>query len=213
MFHRFNFNFDFFAMISWYKWIIKNRIRIIIFNKLIHLCCYLKGVRIGEKVIFNGFPDIYRYKKSRIVIGKNCTLNSAKNSVLINLLHPCTLITLKQNAEIILGNNVGLSGSVVIAATKIEIGNNVKIGVDCTILDTDFHHSSPYRRITDNPLPTRAIIIEENVFIGANCIILKGITIGKNSAIGAGSVVITDIPDNSIAIGNPCKVVIRKKEE
>jgi acetyltransferase-like isoleucine patch superfamily enzyme len=182
-------------MIFWYLWIIKNKIRIIFSNKLIHLICYIKGVKIGQ----------------RIEIGNNCSFNSAKNSVLIGLLRPCTFVTLEQDSEIVLGNNVGISGGIVIAASKIEIGNNVLIGANCTILDTDFHHTDPQRKLTGSPSPSRPVIIKGNVFIGANSIILKGVTIGQNSVIGAGSVVFNDIPDNSIAIGNPCKVVIRKR--
>jgi len=197
-------------MIFWYIWIIKNRIRTILLNRIIHLNCYVKGVKIGKRVIFNGFPFVLRFKGSKIEIGNNCSFNSSKNSLLIGLLKPCTFVTLTQGSEIILGNNVGISGGVIIAASRIEIGNNVMIGANCTILDTDFHNTDPQKKNVDNAPPSRPVIIRENVFIGASCIILKGVTIGQNSTIGAGSVVINDIPDNSIAIGNPCKVVIRK---
>jgi acetyltransferase-like isoleucine patch superfamily enzyme len=180
-------------MIFWYIWIA------------------IKGVKIGQGVVFNGFPFVLRFRKSRIEIGNNCSFNSAKNSHLIGSLRPCTLITLEQNSEIILGNNVGISGGIIIAASKIEIGSNVLIGGNCTILDTDIHHSDLQKRTTDNSFPTRPVVIKNNVFVGANCIILKGVTIGQNSTIGAGSVVVTNIPDNSIAIGNPCKVVIKKR--
>jgi len=79
------------------------------------------------------------------------------------------------------------------------------------IIDTDFHHSDPGKRYENENIPARPIIIEDNVFIGTNCMILKGITIGKSSVIGANSVVFTSIPENSIAIGNPCKVIIKKR--
>jgi acetyltransferase-like isoleucine patch superfamily enzyme len=200
-------------MIFWYIWIIKNKLRIIFLNKLIHLNCCLRGVKIGNRVIFNGFPFVLRFRGSRIEIGDNCSFNSAKNSLLIGLLRPCTFVTLKQDSEIVLGNNVGISGGILIAASKIEIGNNVMIGANCTILDTDFHHTDPQRKLTNSPLPSRPVIIKGNVFVGANCIILKGVTIGQNSTICAGSVIINDIPDNSIAAGNPCKVVIKKRIE
>jgi len=206
-------NRDFFSMIFWYLWIAKDKIRIFLFNRLIHLNCNIKGVKIGEKVVFDGFPFILRFRKSRIEIGNNCSFNSAKNSLLIGLLRPCTFVTLAENSEIILGNNVGISGGIIIAASKIILGNNVMIGANCTILDTDFHHSDLQKRKVDNSFPTRPIVIKDNVFIGANCLILKGTTIGKNSTIGAGSVVITDIPENTIAAGNPCKIIIRKSIE
>jgi acetyltransferase-like isoleucine patch superfamily enzyme len=85
------------------------------------------------------------------------------------------------------------------------------IGAHSMIIDNDFHHPDPNKRYQNIDIPARPITIEDNVFIGTNCMILKGITIGENSVIGANSVVITNIPKNSIAIGNPCKVVIIKK--
>jgi acetyltransferase-like isoleucine patch superfamily enzyme len=200
-------------MIFWYIWIAINRIRIVFLNRLIHLHCLIKGVKIGKRVVFNGFPFVLRFRGSKIEIGNNCSFNSAKKSLLIGLLKPCTFVTLTQGSEIVLGNNVGISGGIIIAASKIKIGNNVMIGANCTILDTDFHNTDPQRKSIYSHPPTRPVIIKENVFIGASCIILKGVTIGQNSTIGAGSVVINDIPDNSIATGNPCKVVIRKSIE
>jgi acetyltransferase-like isoleucine patch superfamily enzyme len=170
----------------------------------------MEGVKLGKNVKFNGFPVIYRYKHSKIFIGNNCVFNSAKNSVIIGPIKPCKLITLKPASEIIIGHNVGISGSILVAANKIEIGNNVMVGINCSIFDNDFHDSNPQKRMSDKSPPSRPVIIKDNVFIGANCLILKGVKIGQNCAIGAGSVVMTDIPANSIAIGNPCKVVIRK---
>ena len=85
------------------------------------------------------------------------------------------------------------------------------IGAHSMIIDNDFHHADPNKRHETVDIPARPILIEDNVFIGTNCMILKGITIGENSVIGANSVVINSLPKNSIAIGNPCKIVIIKK--
>ena len=84
------------------------------------------------------------------------------------------------------------------------------VGANCTFLDTDSHHSDKNKRLLGDPGPCRPILIEDNVFIGANCFILKGVTIGENSVIGINSVVVNNIPKNSIAIGNPCRLVIQK---
>ena len=203
-----NNNFDiigwFFERIYRYR----NRCNIFVFNFLILLGCRIKGVKIGKKVIFNGFPVIHRYENSDIVIGDCCTFNSSKNSIPVRLQKRCTIVTLRKKSEIIIGDNSGGSGITLLAAIKIKIGNNVLIGAHSMIIDTDFHHSDPNKRQDRTDIPARPIIIEDNVFIGANCMILKGITIGENSNIGANSVVINSIPKNSIAIGNPCKVVI-----
>ena len=86
----------------------------------------------------------------------------------------------------------------------MTIGNHVLIGANCQIGDRD-GHSNIYK---SSPKP---IIIENDVWLGMNVTVLKGVTIGEHSIIGANSVVTKDIPANSIAAGNPCKV-IRKIE-
>jgi acetyltransferase-like isoleucine patch superfamily enzyme len=203
-------NFD---IIGWFferSFRYRNKCNIFVFNSLIHFGCYIKGVKIGKKVVFNGFPVFRRYENSDIVIGDNCSFNSAKNSVRVGLQNRCTFVTLRKKSEIIIGNNSGGSGITLLAAVKIKIGDNVMMGAHSMIIDNDFHHSDPNKRHDSIGIPARPIIIEDNVFIGTNCMILKGITIGENSVIGANSVVINNIPKNSIAIGNPCKVVIIK---
>jgi acetyltransferase-like isoleucine patch superfamily enzyme len=202
-----------FDLIGWYFERIfryKNKCNILFFNSLIHFACYIKGVKIGRKVVFNGYPVVRRYENSSITIGDNCEFNSAKHSVPVGLQRRCTFVTLRENSEIIIGNNSGGSGMTLLAAKKIVIGNNVMIGAHSMIIDNDFHHADPGKRHDSIDIPARPIIIEDNVFIGTNCMILKGIRIGENSVIGANSVVINSIPKNSIAIGNPCKVVIIK---
>jgi carbonic anhydrase/acetyltransferase-like protein (isoleucine patch superfamily) len=203
-----NNNFDiigwFFERIYRYR----NICNVLVFNSPIHFGCRIKGVKIGKKVVFNGFPVIRRYENSDIVIGDCCKFNSAKNSLPVGLQKRCTFVTLRKKSEIIIGNNSGGSGITLLAAIKIKIGNNVMIGAHSMIIDTDFHHSDPNKRHDTTDIPAKPVIIEDNVFIGANCMILKGITIGENSIISANSVVINSIPKNSIAVGNPCKVVI-----
>ena len=163
----------------------------------------------GRNVKFNGFPIIRRYPNSAIRFGDNCKFNSSKNSISLGLSQPCVFDTGKEGAEIIFGNNSGATGLKIQARSRITIGNNVLIGAYCTILDNDSHNSNPTER-EKSIIPSRPIIIEDNVFIGLNSVILKGVTIGKNSVIGANSVVFNSIPENSIAIGNPCKVIIKR---
>jgi acetyltransferase-like isoleucine patch superfamily enzyme len=188
----------------------RNKSKILFFNKLIHLVCKFKGVKIGNDVIFNGFPKVRKCENSSITIGDNCLFNSSKHSVIIGLERPCVFVTSRENSEIRFGNHSGATGSTLVAANKIIIGNHVLIGTNSMILDNDFHNSDPSKRLMMEHIQSRPIIIEDNVFIGTNCMILKGVTIGENSVIGANSVVVTNIPKDSIAIGNPCKVVIKK---
>ena len=83
------------------------------------------------------------------------------------------------------------------------------IGGGVCIYDTDFHPLSSVDRLKDNAekIASGAVNIEENAFIGANCTVLKGVTIGKNSIIGACSVVTKNIPPNEIWAGNPAKFI------
>ena len=84
----------------------------------------------------------------------------------------------------------------------IEIGDNTMIGPKVTIVTLN-HSLRPKDRLTAIPSPVK---IGKNVWIGASCIILPGVTIGDNCVIGAGSVVVKSIPQNAIAVGNPAKI-------
>ena len=92
------------------------------------------------------------------------------------------------------------------ARNGIVLGNNVRIGPGVGLISAD-HDLSDY----DKHKKSKSIIIGNNVWIGMNSVVLPGVQIGDNVVIGAGSIVTYDIPSNSIAGGNPCKV-IRQKE-
>jgi maltose O-acetyltransferase len=95
-----------------------------------------------------------------------------------------------------------------IAATKlVSIGAGCSIGTHVIIIDTDFHELDPERR--DQRPPSRPVVLEDNVWIGARAIILRGVTIGAGSAVGAGSVVTRNIPPRSLAVGQPARVIRR----
>lgn len=89
------------------------------------------------------------------------------------------------------------------AACRIEIQNNCMLAGNVYITDADWH--GIYNRI--EPGANAPVILEENVWVGDSAIVCKGVTIGRNSVIGAGSVVVGDIPPNTVAAGNPARVV------
>lgn len=93
------------------------------------------------------------------------------------------------------------------ANNGIVLGSNVGIGTGSKLLSSIHSHDDHSKYDVDPP-----IVIGNNVFIGANTIILRSINIGDNVVIGAGSLVTRDIPSNSIAFGNPCKVVRKLSE-
>lgn len=113
------------------------------------------------------------------------------------------------NPALIIGDGVGISkGSIIFALKKIHIKNNVMIGPYSFIADYDHSYYDINKPITHQPLMNiNPVVIEEGVWIGAHANICSGVTIGKNSVIGAGSVVTKNIPPYSLAVGVPAKVV------
>lgn len=107
--------------------------------------------------------------------------------------------------KIIIGNQVGISHGILCSRSEIRIEDNVLIGSGVKIFDHDFHSISYEQRMIngDTEVKTKPVLIKEGAFIGAHAIILKGVTIGKRSVIGAGAVVTKDVPDKQIWAGNP----------
>lgn len=101
-----------------------------------------------------------------------------------------------------------MTGGSIVVESSITIGSNVSVGANTIICDTDFHPVDSLRRLQDpNHGETAPIKIEDNVFIGMQCLILKGVTIGTGSAIGAGSIVTKDVPPAVVVAGNPARVI------
>ncbi|MEH7097781.1 acyltransferase [Neobacillus vireti] len=169
----------------------------------------LNKIIYGKGLTLKGLPIIYSKSGNRLSIGNNVTINSSFLSNLVGLYQRTIIVTRTHEAEIHIGNNVGISGATIYARKSIKIGDNTMVGGNTKIIDNDFHPIDPkVRSKTPNEnMQIQSIEIGENVFIGCNCLILKGTKIGNNSVIGAGSVVTGEIPENCIAAGNPAKVL------
>lgn len=168
------------------------------------------GIYACKNVRFYGMPMISLVKGSTIRIGDNCVICSDSRMTTLAVNHPVLMRTLRSEAVITIGANTGISGGTICAATRIEIGKDCLIGANVVIVDTDFHPLNPIgRRSNSNwqDIVSRPIIIGENVFIGAEVLILKGVSIGENSIIGMGSVVTKNVPPNTIVAGNPAKMI------
>lgn len=114
------------------------------------------------------------------------------------------------DAIIKIGNTVGMSSTVLWAKVGITIGDRVTVGANTVILDSDCHSLNHLDRWTENDMKNckcKPIVIEDDVLIGTGSYILKGVHIGARSIIGAGSVVTSNIPADSIAAGNPARVI------
>lgn len=159
------------------------------------------GIGFTGKPIIIGRPLFRLYPGSCIQIGQKAEFLSGHRDNLIGINRPCMISTLAEGSSIIIGDNCGLSGTVIGAHIEIALGNNVKCGANTLITDGDWHLEDPR---SGNPRP---VVIEDNVWLGVNSVVLKGVTIGQNTVIGANSVVAKSIPAGVIAAGNPCKVI------
>lgn len=120
----------------------------------------------------------------------------------------CELQARYPEAIIHIGNFSSINNNfLAICCLKIVIGDYCRIGINCQMMDSDFHGILPDQR--SYPGESKEIIIGNNVWIGNNVLILKGVTIGDNSIVGAGSVVTKSIPANEIWGGSPAHFIRR----
>lgn len=170
------------------------------------------SIKIGSNLKIFGRLLLSVQKDSKVIIGDNVIFRSATKYNYIGINKPVS-IAVNNKAELLIGNNTGFSGNSIFVFQKVHIGNNCNVGGNSAIWDTDFHPLEyKARRINDvTKINSAPIVIGNDVFIGANSIILKGVTIGDRAIIGAGSVVSKNIPPDEIWAGNPARF-IRKTE-
>ena len=96
-------------------------------------------VKYGKNLLLKGMPVIFNKSGANLIIGDNVTVKSSFLSNLVGLYSRTIIVTRAPGAEIIIGNNVGISGATIYARSRIEIGENTCIGGNTKILDNDFH--------------------------------------------------------------------------
>lgn len=176
------------------------------YSAITYLFASIYGVKIGKNALFFKFSTFFMQDGSSIEIGDNCQFRSGVVTNLFGLNHRCVISTHRKGARIKIGNGSGLSGATIGCASSIELGNDVMVGANSVITDFDWHSLDPYHR-NDGEIVSRPVYIGDRAWIGANCLILKGVTIGENTVVGAGSVVSSSLPANMICAGNPCKPI------
>ncbi|MGJ5642344.1 acyltransferase [Formosa sp. S-31] len=181
--------------------IIKRKTKLFIFSPITSISLWLNGVKSGSNNKFIGIPCVKRTPNSEIVIGSENEFLSSPTSNLIGINRKCILSTQSEQAIIKIGDNCGFSGTVIGAFSTITLGDFVRCGANTLITDSDWHTDDP--RVSES----QPVVIKNNVWLGVNAVVLKGVTIGENTIIGANSVVVKSIPANVIAAGNPCKVI------
>jgi acetyltransferase-like isoleucine patch superfamily enzyme len=163
------------------------------------------GVKMRGRTLFYGLPIIRVYPGSEICLGGDNLFLSSTNYNSIGVNHPCSISTQSDKARLVIGDGCGFSGTTIGCAYEIRIGNRVRCGANTIITDTDWHTDD------SRTTPDGKVIIEDDVWLGVNVIVLKGVTIGAKSIIGAGSIVTHSIPPNVMAAGIPAKVIRENK--
>lgn len=168
------------------------------------------NVQVGADTVILGdqpFKRFHSQQPAGLTLGTKCTMDGVHFAV-------------GPNGRVRIGNFCYFTNAVLLCELELQIGNYVMIGWNSTIADTDFHPLAPAERIADaiacSPLahgrkrpeiPCRPVVIEDDVWIGPNVTILKGVRIGQGAFIEAGSLVTRDVPPRARVLGNPAQVV------
>jgi acetyltransferase-like isoleucine patch superfamily enzyme len=168
------------------------------------------NVRVGANTLLTADYAFKRFRSRRpeaLVIGANCTMDGVHFAI-------------GEEGRIEIGDYCYFTNVVLLCELELRVGNYVVVGWNATIADTDFHPIDPVERIADaiacSPLgkgrrrpeiARRAVVIEDDVWIGPNATILKGVHIGAGAFIEAGALVTRDVPPRARMIGNPAQVV------
>jgi acetyltransferase-like isoleucine patch superfamily enzyme len=176
------------------------------------------GCKFGNNLSIDGKVYLKLDKKGQLIIGDNFILNSRFGSNLVGITNYAAFQCL-EGGRIEIGNNCGFTSPILSCRKSIKFGNNVKLGGNVRIFDHDYHslnylHRRDVRSDSEH-CKSESVYIGDDVFIGTNSIILKGVRIGERSLIGAGSIVtLKNIPPDSFVAGNPAKIInIQEKFE
>ena len=168
-----------------------------------------KGVIFGRNLDSATCPFVRRDPAAVIILGEGVTIRNALEENPAGITHKCALVACEPGARLEVGDHVGMSGVVLHCAREIVIEAYVNLGAGVKVYDTDFHPLGwRERRIHDKKcIRTAPVRICEDVWIGAGATILRGVTIGARSIVGAGAVVTRSIPPDSVAVGVPARVI------
>lgn len=160
---------------------------------LIRIFLKKNNIEFADVPYFSGpWPDFNN--KGKISIGEDCCFRSRR-------LKQC--FSVREKAELIIGHSSFFNDGVNLCATcSIKIGHHARIGDMTYIYDSDFHEISPAI-----PVKRAPVIIGNNVWIGANSMILPGTVIGDHSVIAGGSIVTGEVPAKSLVGGAPARVI------
>jgi acetyltransferase-like isoleucine patch superfamily enzyme len=168
------------------------------------------NVEVGSDTVITGDRAFKRFRSRHtpaLTIGRYCTLDNVS-------------FALGEHGKVTIGEYCYFSGVQLLCELELVIGNYVVIGWNTTLADTDFHPIAPAERVIDAiavsplgngrprpPIIRRPVIVEDDVWIGPNVTILKGVRIGAGAFIEAGTLVTRDVPPRTRLLGNPAQVI------
>lgn len=180
-----------------------------LYNRIYNKRIFKKyGMNVGEGVLIGGRIHV-KGEYNKISIGAGTTINSDMNAVPLGYQEQTIFWTMDQG-RIEIGKHCGITNATLCSANSIVIEDDVFLGGGVKIFDTDFHSLDYEKRmdiVNDNDRKNAPIVIKKGAFIGAGVTILKGVTIGEKSIVGAASLVTHDIPDGEIWGGNPARFI------
>jgi acetyltransferase-like isoleucine patch superfamily enzyme len=170
------------------------------------------GVDMGPGCRFWGMPILHKVTGSKITIGTGFKARSRASSNSVGTIQPVVISAFTSSAELILGDDVAISGCAIHCKEFIKLGNRVGLGSGCLIMDNDGHSLKPEERHGESSnIRSAPVVLEEDVWIGGRAILLKGTRIGARSIVQAGSVVKGEYPADCIIAGNPAAVISQKR--
>lgn len=172
------------------------------------------GGGIGGNATLPSFPICRRHSQAVIQIGNDVTILNKLKENMAGIVHPTVLVAACRGAQLIIGNRVGISGAILYCTDKIVIEDDVGIGANVKIYDTDFHAIGFEARQTgrDEDVLHAPVVLCKGCWIGADALILKGTRIGERSIVAARAVVTRDVPPDTIVAGAPARVVGKVSE-
>jgi acetyltransferase-like isoleucine patch superfamily enzyme len=190
--------------------LLQGRVAVRFWSALAYVRLRAHGATVGPGLRVRGPLHLHCHRSASIRIGRDCRINSGFAG---NAVGGSTRMALwiGPGAQLTLGDRVGLSNSTLVCLRSVTIEDDVLVGGDCKVYDTDFHALDfAERSRPGNPgARAAAVTIRRRAFVGGHSILLKGTTIGEAAVVGAGSVVRSAIPDRQVWAGNPALFVRR----
>ncbi len=182
-------------------------LRLLIERQVSRWIVYSKNIECDDVPTIKGVAYILNF--GRCKVGRKLLIRSGFKYNPTGLRGGGFILVIEQGATFSAGDNVGMSSCTIYCRKSISVGHGTLIGTDCKIYDSDFHSINHTDRSARPEIPGKCAPVEigNDVFIGTGSIILKGVTIGDRSVIGARAVVSTSVPSDELWGGNPARKI------